>query len=194
VLLWSLLALARPSAAQDPAEVERLFEAGHFQEVGAAFSASAPPPVIFLAGQSFQKQNAGAQATEAYQALAALPESNAWHFVGVSALKLLQGDMDEALAAAQQAVDLEGGLTEAHFQLGLVRSRRSEWPLAAQAFDRASEIDGGYAYAHYYGGLAHYRANRPDRMATHFEQFLRAAPEAPERPEVTQLMRTVRGR
>mgnify|MGYP003346377957 CR=1 FL=1 len=47
---------------------------------------------------------------------------------------------------------------------------------------------------HYYGGLAHYRANRPDRMAIHFEQFLKAAPEAPERAEVTEIMRTVRGR
>ena len=40
----------------------------------------------------------------------------------------------------------------------------------------------------------HYRANRPDRMAIHFEQFLKLAPEAPERPEVLQIMRTVRGR
>jgi len=42
--------------------------------------------------------------------------------------------------------------------------------------------------------LMHYRANRPDRMANHFEQFLKLAPEAPERPEVTQIMKTVRGR
>jgi hypothetical protein len=39
-----------------------------------------------------------------------------------------------------------------------------------------------------------YRANHPDRMANHFEQFLKLAPDAPERPEVTQIMRTVRGR
>jgi len=39
-----------------------------------------------------------------------------------------------------------------------------------------------------------YRAGRPDRMANHFEAFLRLAPEAPERPEVIQIMRTVRGR
>jgi hypothetical protein len=40
----------------------------------------------------------------------------------------------------------------------------------------------------------HYRAKRPDRMANHFEQFLKLAPEAPERPEVIQIMRTVRGK
>jgi hypothetical protein len=40
----------------------------------------------------------------------------------------------------------------------------------------------------------HYRANRPDLMASRFETFLKLAPDAPERAEVTQIMRTVRGR
>ena len=40
----------------------------------------------------------------------------------------------------------------------------------------------------------HYRANRPDRMASRFEQFLKLAPEAPERPEVLSIMKTIRGR
>ena len=46
------------------------------------------------------------------------------------------------------------------------------------------------AYAHYYSGMMHYRASRPDQMAIHFDQFLRLAPEAPERPEVQSIMRT----
>jgi hypothetical protein len=31
-------------------------------------------------------------------------------------------------------------------------------------------------------------------MATHFEQFLKLAPEAPERPEVQSIMRTLQKR
>jgi len=75
-----------------------------------------------------------------------------------------------------------------------VLAKRQEWQAAATEFDRVTEINPSNAYAHYYGGLMHYRANRPDRMANHFEQFLKLAPEAPERPEVTQIMKTVRGR
>jgi tetratricopeptide (TPR) repeat protein len=194
LLIIAGLALAVPASAQDPAQVQRLFESGRFQQVAEAASPTSPPEVQFLAGQSFQKQNAPGEAIAAYQTLAALPESSAWHFVGRSAELLLQNDVNGALASAQRAVELDGGLTEAHYQLGLVYSKRSEWAQAAQAFDRAAQIDQAYAYAHYYGGLAYYRAGRPDRMATHFEQFLKAAPEAPERPEVLQLMRTVRGR
>jgi tetratricopeptide (TPR) repeat protein len=188
------LSLATPALAQDPAEVQRWFESGRFQQVTESASPAAPPQVRFLAGQSFQKQNATGQAVEAYQSLAALPESDAWHFVGRSAELLVQNQTDEALANANRAVEVNGGLTEAHYQLGLVHARRQEWPAAAQAFDRAAQLDPGYAYAYYYGGLSHYRAGRPDRMATQFELFLRAAPEAPERPEVLGLMRSVRGR
>ncbi len=193
-LAVACLTLTASAFAQDPAQVQRWFEAGRFQQVAESSGPSAPPEVHFLAGQSLQKQNAPAQAIEAYENLAAMPESNAWHFVGRSAQLLLQNADEEALANAQRAVELNGDLTEAHYQLGLVYARRSEWAQSAQAFDRASQTDPGYAYAHYYGGLAHYRAGRPDRMATHFEQFLKTAPEAPERPEVMQLMRTVRGR
>jgi len=193
-LTIAALAIAASAVAQDAAQVQRWFEAGRFQQVTEAASPASPPEVQFLAGQSFQKQNAPTQAAEAYQGLAALPESDAWHFVGRSAQLLLRNENDEALANAQRAVELNAGLTEAQYLLGLVYSKRGAWPQAAQAFDRASESDPGYAYAYYYGGLAHYRAGRPDRMATQFERFLKAAPEAPERPEVTQLMRTVRGR
>jgi hypothetical protein len=42
--------------------------------------------------------------------------------------------------------------------------------------------------------MMHYRANRHDLMAIRFEQFLKLAPEAPERPEVQSIMRTLRGR
>jgi lipoprotein NlpI len=106
----------------------------------------------------------------------------------------MQDDTDGALASARQAVAMNGGMAETHYQLGLVLAKRQEWPAAAAEFDRVTEINPSNAYAHYYGGLMHYRANRPDRMANHFEQFLKLAPDAPEGPEVTQIMRTVRGR
>jgi len=189
---FAFLTLTASAFAQDPGQVQRWFESGRFDQVTAAASPAAPPEVRFLAGQSFQKQSDAGQAVAAYQGLATLPESDAWHFVGRSAELLLQNQNDEALANAQRAVELNGGLTEAHFQLGLVRSKRNEWAQAAQAFDRAAEINPGYAYAHYYGALAYSRAGRQDRMVNHFEAFLNAAPEAPERAQVMQLMRSVR--
>ena len=186
--------LAVPAFAQDPAQVQRWFESGRLQQVAAAASPAAPPEVSFLVGQSYLKQNNAGQAAQAFEALSSRPDSDAWHFIGRAAELLLQNQDDEAQASAQRAVELNGGLTEAHYQLGLVLSKRSQWAQAAQAFDRATEIDPGYAYAFYYGGLAHYRAGRTDQMANHFERFLQAAPEAPEKPAVQQLMRTVRGR
>ena len=107
---------------------------------------------------------------------------------------MTQDDTEGALGSARHAVELDGGMAEAHFQLGLVHAKRQEWAPAAAEFDRVTELNPANAYAHYYGGLMQYRASRPDRMANHFEQFLKRAPEAPERPEVMQIMKTVRGR
>jgi tetratricopeptide (TPR) repeat protein len=182
------------SFAQDAAQLQRLFEAGRHQQVVDSAPADAEPAVIFTAAQSHQKLGANDQALDAYRRLAERPEDDAWHWVGLSAQSLIEGQNDPALDAARRAVDAAPDLAEAHFQLGLVQARRQEWREAADAFDRAAELNPSNAYAHYYGGLMHYRANRTDRMAIHFEQFLKLAPEAPERPEVLQIMKTIRGR
>jgi tetratricopeptide (TPR) repeat protein len=203
-LLIPTLALAHPSTAargalsdaegQDAAEVRRMFEAGRFQQVVDAAGDAAAPAVIYTAAQSHQKLGATGDARAAYELLATRGEDDPWHFIGLSGQLLLDGQTGPALESARRAVALGPQLADAHYQLGLVQAKREDWRAAAEAFDRAAELNPAVAYAHYYGGLMHYRAGRPDRMAIHFEQFLKLAPEAPERPEVLQIMRTVRGR
>jgi tetratricopeptide (TPR) repeat protein len=190
------ITLLAPSAAlaQDANEVRRLFEAGRYQQAAEAATDSAPPAAIYTAAQSHQRLGRPDAARDAYASLAALPEDDPWHFIGASGQQLVDGDTDGALQSADRAAQLADSLAEAHYQRGLVLARREDWRAAADAFTRASDLNPALAYAHYYGGLMQYRSGRPDRMAIHFEQFLKLAPDAPERPEVTQIMRTIRGR
>ena len=194
ILLMALLLLPSLTVAQDTAQVRRMFEAGQYQQVIEAATEAAPPEAIYTAAQSHQRLGANGEARATYAQLAARPENDPWHFIGLSGQQLLDEATDPALQSARQAAALDGGLAEAHFQIGLVLAKRQDWQGAAAALDRAAELNPSYAYAHYYSGLMHYRAGRPDRMAIHFEQFLSLAPEAPERPEVMQIMKTVRGR
>lgn len=188
--------LAAPAAAfgQDAAQVRKLYEAGQYQQVVETAGDAQAPDVIYTTAQSYQKLGAVEQARENYGALVVLSEDDPWHFIGLSAQLLLDDNTEAALDSAGEAVSRAGGLAEAHYQLGLVLAKREDWRGAADAFDRSANLNPALAYAHYYGGLMEYRAGRPDRMANHFEAFLRLAPEAPERPEVIQIMRTVRGR
>jgi hypothetical protein len=71
---------------------------------------------------------------------------------------------------------------------------RREYGDAAAEFTKAAQLDPGFAAAHYYAGLANYREKRIDLMTRSFETFVRLAPNAPERPEVESILRTVRGR
>jgi tetratricopeptide (TPR) repeat protein len=182
------------AAAQDTAEVRSHFQAGRHQEVVASAGPEAAPDVIFMAAQSQQKLGAVEPARELYTRLVARPDADPWHFVGQSAAELLADNTDAALASADRAVAINADLPEAHYQRGLVLARRQDWRVAAEAFDRTAQLDPANAYAAYYAGLMHYRAKRPDLMASRFERFLKLAPDAPERPEVLQIMRTVRGR
>jgi len=114
-----------------------------------------------------------------------------WAGIGRSGLALLDMRNDEALSAADSAAR-EAALPEAYYQRGLVLMARMDFEQAAASFDTATNADSSYAAAHYYGGLASYRMKRIDRMAVHFEAFLRLAPNAPEKGEVESIMRTVR--
>jgi tetratricopeptide (TPR) repeat protein len=180
--------------AQDAAEVRKMYEAGRYQQVVERSNDGSAPAVVYTAAQSHQKLGATDQARESYGQLAARGEGDPWHFIGMSGQQLLDGQIDAAAESARQAIAVAGNLAEAHFQLGLVLAKREDWAGAADAFDRAAELNSSMAYAHYYGGLMAYRAGRPARMANAFERFLQLAPEAPERPEVMSIMRTVRGR
>ena len=190
---FALLLVPAIASAQDAAQVRRLFEAGQYQQAIETADAAAAPEALYTAAQSHQKLGASDEARGTYARLAERGEDDPWHFIGVSGQQLLDDDTDAALASAQRAVEL-GNLSEAYFQVGLVLAKRQDWRAAADAFDRAGNLNPANAYAHYYGGLMQYRGGRPDRMANEFEQFLKLAPEAPERPEVLQIMKTVRGR
>jgi lipoprotein NlpI len=80
------------------------------------------------------------------------------------------------------------------YQLGLAHVRRNDAGAAAEAFDRCTQADPRFAYGYYNAGLTYDRLNRPDLAIARLEMFVRLAPGAPERPEVTSILQTVRGR
>ena len=97
------------------------------------------------------------------------------------------------LGRAEAMLDGASG-PDAAYPRGLVAFNKKKYEDAARDLESFSESHPKHAYAHYYAGLSHNRASRPDLMAARFERFLKLAPDAPERTEVQQIMRTVRGR
>lgn len=194
IVVLTTLISATIVPAQEPPAAQRAFEAGRYQEAVDVAAAGADPAALFVGALSAQKLNAGDRATTFLDQLAARPAADAWHSVGLAAKQLLAGDDAAALESARRAEAADPALSEASYTLGLVLIKRQDWRGAADAFDRASMKNPSFAHAYYYAGVSHNRASRPDLMAARFERFLKLAPDAPERTEVQQIMRTIRGR
>jgi tetratricopeptide (TPR) repeat protein len=176
-------------------DARRLYDSGRYNELVAAVrqvaqTAEPMPALVYLAARSLEKLGDINGAREMYQRLAGGIASG-WNDIGRSALALSEGRLDDALMAAQSAAR-DGTVPEAYFQLGLVLMTRMDYEGAANAFETATMVDPTFAAAHYYAGLADSKVKRIDRMAEHFETFLRLAPDAPEEGEVQSIMRTVR--
>ena len=173
-------------------EARKLFESGQYQAVVDQTPDDAPAEAQFLKGLAQLKLGQNDGAKSAFGRLGSSGE--AWRSVGQSAAALVDGNQDGALEAARAAVAADAGLAAAHYQLGLVLEARGENQPAADAFAKAAEANPQMAYAHYNAGMNFYKAKRVDRMAVYFENFLKLAPNAPEKPAVESIMRTVRGR
>ena len=199
-VMVALLAFVLQIAPPRPlTEARRLYDAGKYREavdVAAAAPTDGPDSgsLVFLSAQSRQKLNDLDGARQAYLQLSGRADTDAWRFVGQSALFLMDKRIDEAVSAASQAVTRAPALAEAQFQLGLAYTSRNDSAGASAAFDKAAQLDPTFAYASYYAGLSYYKLKRIDLTAARFESFLKLAPNAPERAEVESIMRTLRGR
>lgn len=185
----AVVGAVRGSAQED---ARRLFEAGKYQAAIEQTANDPSPEAQYLKGLSHRRLNQNGEAKNAFQRLAGA--GDAWSAVGQSAVALVDGNQDVALAAAKTAVTRNPGLAEAQYQLGLVQEARGDSPAAAEAFTQAARANPRMAYAHYNAGMNFYKAKRVDQMAVYFENFLKLAPTAPERPAVESIMRTLRGR
>ena len=188
-----LLAITIAPAAQD-ASPQKLLESGKYQEAidSVKNRSDASPEDVYVRALAHRKLNQNDDAKEAFGALAG--RDGAWKEIGNSGTAMIEGNMNNAAAAARKAVDADGNSSEARFQLGLVESARNKQQQAADAFAKAAELNPQMAYAHYEAGMAFYKAKKVDRMAVYFENFLKLAPNAPERPAVQSIMKTIRGR
>jgi tetratricopeptide (TPR) repeat protein len=183
---------APAGAASEQATVQQLIERGALQEaVQRAEGERGNVESTYLAAQAFIKMENSARANEEYARLREEGDPS-WKAIGESGAALLAGNMTEAMQAATRAVDANADNPYAHYQVGAVASRQSNFQRASQAFTRSIELKPDLAYAHYYAGLAAQRLKQIPKMSEHFETFLRLAPEAPERAAVAAVLRTLR--
>jgi uncharacterized protein HemY len=114
-ILLSAVMVSVAALAQEPSPAQRAFEAGRYQEVVDAASAAPSPSVLFLAALSAQKLNDATRANAFLDQLAQRPDTDPWHFVGLSARQLLASDDQAALESAQRATALDPMLPEARY-------------------------------------------------------------------------------
>ena len=173
-------------------EARKLFESGQFQAVVDQTPTDAPAEAQYVMGLARLKLSQFDGAKEAFRRLES--GGDAWRSIGEAAIASIDGNQDAALEAARIAVERDAALWAAHYQMGVVLEARGDSAAAADAFVKAIEANPQIAYAHYNAAMNFYKASRVDRMAVYFENFLRLAPSAPEKPAVESIMRTVRGR
>ena len=177
-------------AAEQKAEVQRLFQSGAYEQAVDA-ARDGDPGSTYLAAQALIKMDRSDRAVGEMTRLRASDQPS-WRLIGESGEALIANDAGRAVDLARRAIEADGGNPFAQYQLGLAASKANDWGTAAAAFTRAVELKPDLAYAHYYAALASQRQRQLPRAAEHFDAFLRLAPDAPERSAVLAIMRSLK--
>ncbi len=177
--------------ADEQNSVQKLLERGSLQEAVEQAQSEGNPESTYLAAQALTKMDNNGAAEERYSRLREDGDES-WKAIGESGAKLLAGDVDGAMEAANHATAANGDNAYAHYQVGLVAMRQNNFQRAVEAFERALQLKSDLAYAHYYAGQAAQRVKQIPKMAEHFTLFVRLAPDAPEKQTVQAILRTLR--
>ncbi len=195
-LLAATLAFAQP-AQEPPPSIQSLFESGQYgQLIERVHTQEAPAPQdIYLAGQSARRLDPpdDLQARNWFKRLGG-KDTDAWTFIGRSATDTVNGDDTRAIADGKKAVQLAPKNFYAVYQLGLAYAEAKDFRNGALTLEKATTMKPSFAYAQYYAGMEYYQLKRIDKMAMFFQRFLKLAPNAPERPAIESLMRSIRGK
>ena len=97
-----------------------------------------------------------------------------------------QGELGEAQAAYQRAIEGSPGLVSPHFQLGLIAYQRGETGRASAHFDAVLERDPGHVLATYNLAMVHLQ-----RARALLERHRRLAPVSAGRPPLIALRRAI---
>ena len=186
--------IARPASVPPSSTIQVLYESGEDREivnrVKNNVSGDATGADRWFAAQS--QLRLGLR-NEAINDLAALTQTGTDPAVQVAA-RLAIGRLTNDEATLEQARGAAGAYPESLFvqyELGLSYAVRNDFASAARIFDVCIAAAPTFAYAYYQSALAYQHLDRPDIMANRFDRFVRLAPNAPERPEVESVLRTI---
>jgi Tfp pilus assembly protein PilF/predicted Ser/Thr protein kinase len=122
-------------------------------------------------------RRAGKAAPVAEATAATVREDPAAH-VYLARRYVQQGNVDEAIAEYEAAIDLDPGFVEAYVDLGNLMVREGDFQRGLELFEEALDIEPGHVKAHLSMGDAYLQMGDFDAAAYHYQMVVDLDPEA----------------
>ena len=186
--------IARPAEAPPSSTIQSLYESGEDRELVNRVKSSTPTAVTgadrWFAAQSQLRLGLRNDAIDDLTALTRTDADPAVQVAAQLAIGRLTND-EGTLGQARAAAGAYPDSLFVQYELGLSYAVRNDFASAARSFDVCIATAPTFAYAYYQSALAYQHLDRPDIMANRFDRFVRLAPNAPERPEVESVLRSI---
>lgn len=186
--------IATPASVSPAASFQTLYESGEDREIvdrmAARVPEAGPAADRWFAAQSKLRLGLHDDAVSDLTALTQRSDDPAMQVAAQLALGRLTNNETALREARAKAADYPANVF-VQYELGVSYAMANDFVSAARAFDLCIDAAPMFAYGYYQSALTYQHLNRPDVMANRLDRFARLAPNAPERPQVDSILRTL---
>lgn len=202
--LGSALAMSDGSGAQDPELPEDPFQRGlalyrifRFQEAKTSFDTvleSQPDrkQALYHRGRTLLQLDLPGKAEQDFKQALKIDPEYAEGYIGLALAAIKLKHYDAAWNLNEKGAALNPDHPDVFYQKGLIFGYTDKTADAVAAFERCVELQPDFVYAHYQLGMAYNQQKRFDLTIVHLTRFLELAPQAPEAPQVRNLLEFLR--
>lgn len=113
-------------------------------------------------------------------------------YFGLGECYIKKQESDKALEVFSKTTEIQPDNPKLYYNLGVIYYNNDQTDEAIAAFEKSSALDPKFSSTHYQLGLAYFKKENPDKAIEHFEKFLALEPNAPEAPQVKEIIEVLK--
>jgi len=113
-------------------------------------------------------------------------------YFGLAECYIKKQESDKAIEVFSKTLEVQPDNPKLYYNIGVVYYNNDQTDDAIAAFEKSLALDPKFSSTHYQLGLAYFKKENKDKAIEHFEQFLALEPDAPEAPQVREIIKALK--
>lgn len=175
----------------------QLFQEGKYEEASKAFNKVLEkdpdyPEALINLGLCYLKLNEIDKALPYLEKAVQVKPDFAAAYISLGQAYFIKGEMEKSIEYFSKGAELQSDNPKVYYNIAIVYYQMQKYSEAVEALKKSIDLDPVNASAYYQLAICYGRLGNAEKMVENFEAFLKLEPNAPEAPQVKDLIKKVK--